>query len=114
MVKDYSQQTGKKTTTKGHHKICISIESIVYIQCEGGLATLFLDDQSKVEEIKTLKAFEADLCGMGFIRISRNTLVNGKHITKINTNQGKRIVYLGDIALRVSKRRLACLKEQLF
>ena len=82
MLKDYSCQTGKKLTTKGHHKIPVYIESIMYIQCHNELATIFLNDNSCVEEIKTLKKYEEDLRGIGFIRISRNIVVNGKHITK--------------------------------
>jgi DNA-binding LytR/AlgR family response regulator len=111
---DYSRQIGKKMTTKGYHKLCVHIESIMYIQCHGGLATLFLNDHSQVDEIKTLKEFEEDLCGMGFIRIYKNTIVNGKYITKVNTNQGKRVVYLGEIELNVSRRQLRVLKGQLF
>ena len=103
---DYSKQIGKKLTTKGHHKICVHIESIMYIQCHGGLATMFLSDESTVNEIQPLKTFEEDLCGMGFIRINRNTIVNSKYITKINTNQRKGMVCLGEIVLKVLRRRL--------
>jgi DNA-binding LytR/AlgR family response regulator len=86
----------------------------MYIRCEGDFATLFLDDSTKVHEIKTLKTFEKELCGMGFIRISRNTIINGKYITKIDTNCGKRVVYLGDIVLTVSKGRLRFLRQCLY
>ena len=58
MIIDYSQQIGKRFITKGHHKICVDIEDIMYIQCHGSLATIFLNDKTKVDEIKTLKAFE--------------------------------------------------------
>ena len=67
MVIDYSQQIGKKITTKGNQKVCIHLESIIYIQCEGDFATIFLNDKSKVNEIKTLKKFEEDLSDKGFI-----------------------------------------------
>ncbi|MCL2289433.1 MAG: LytTR family transcriptional regulator DNA-binding domain-containing protein [Bacteroidetes bacterium] len=110
---DYSKQLGKKLITKGHQKICVHIKNIMYIQCHGGLATLFLHDESKVEDIKSLKAFEEDLCEMGFIRISRNTIVNVKYITKIDTNRDKKIVYLKEIMLEASRRRLAFLRKCL-
>ena len=106
MITDYSKQTGKILTIKGHHKVCVHIESIMYIQCHEGLATIFLNDENTVKEIKTLKAFEQKLYDMGFMRINRNTIVNGKYITKINTKQGKRMVCLGEIVLKVSRRRL--------
>ncbi|MCL2290268.1 MAG: LytTR family transcriptional regulator DNA-binding domain-containing protein [Bacteroidetes bacterium] len=111
---DYSSQIGKKLTTKGYQKICVHIESIMYIQCHGHLATIFLNDERKVDEVKSLKSFEEDLYEMGFIRISRNTIVNGKYITGTNTIRGKRIVCLEDIVLNVSKRRLGFLNKQLF
>ena len=110
---DYSKQIGKKLTTKGHQKRCIDIADIVYIQCHEGLVTIFLNDKTKVEEIKLLKTFEEELCSMDFIRINRNTIVNGKYITKANTNRDKRVVCLGDIVLKISKRRLGFFNKQL-
>ena len=114
MLIDFSQQTGKKITTRGTKKICICIENILYIQCSGDFSTIFLENKIQVSEIKTLKAYEEEFCGMGFIRISRNRLVNGKHITNVNTNYKKRTVYLGDIELTVSKRRLQVLRKEIF
>jgi len=89
---DYSQQIGKKMTTRGHKKICIHVENILYIQCHGELSTIFLNDSSYLMEIRPIRAFEEDFSNMGFIRISRNTLVNGKYLTKLDTLQGKRLV----------------------
>lgn len=111
---DYSCQTGKKIATKGHHKFCVDMVDVVYIQCHGNLATLFLNDNRQVHEIKTLAAFEEDLYSMGFIRICRNTIINTKYISKLTTRQGKRVVHLGKIELNVSKRKLGVLKEVLF
>ena len=113
MIIDCSEQIGKKFITKGHHKICVDIEDIMYIQCHGSLATIFLNDKTKVDEIKTLKAFEEDLCGMGFVRICRNTIINKKYISKIDTNQGKGIVCLGEIVLKISRRRLEVFRKYL-
>jgi two-component system LytT family response regulator len=113
MVLDYSSQIGKKITTKGYQKSCISLEDIMFIQCDGELSTIFLNDQSKVDEIKTLKEFEDDLSDKGFIRINRNTIINGKYITMVNTNYSKRVVYLGKIELSISKRRLILFKQYL-
>jgi len=47
-------------------------------------------------------------------RISRNTITNGMYINKINNNNGKQIMYLGEIALHVSKRCLNQLRKLLF
>jgi len=54
-----SRQIGKKMITKGHQKICIDIENIRYIQHNGvGLATIYLNDNTSVCDIKTLTEFE--------------------------------------------------------
>ena len=112
---DYSRQAGKKIITKGHIKNCIDIENIVYVLYNGGgLSTIYLNNKNKVNVIKTLTAFEEEFADMGFMRISRNTLINGRYITKINTNNGKKIIYLGEIELKISKRRAFLLKSLLF
>ena len=99
MLIDYSHQTGKKIATKGHQKHCVEIKDIMYIQCHGELATLFLKDGKQVAEIKSLKKFEEDLCGLGFVRICRNTIINSKYIKGITTRQGKKVVHLKRIEL---------------
>jgi DNA-binding LytR/AlgR family response regulator len=110
---NYSGQIGKKITTSGHKRMCIPVARIMYIQSHGDLATLFLNNKSQVSDLKTLKEFENELSNMGFIRISRETLINGKYITNVNTNCGKSVVYLGDITLNISRRRLHFVKKQL-
>jgi len=110
---DYSRQIGKKMITKGEVKHCIDIENIRYIQYTGGgLSIIYLNDNSNVCDIKTLFTFEEEFSGMGFIRISRNTIINSKYITKININNNKGILFLGETALNVSRRRLKLLKEE--
>ena len=114
MAIDYSKQAGQKITTKGNQKTCVNVESIMYIRCDDDMATIFLNDKSKVSEIKTLNEYEKILSDKGFIRISRDTIVNSKYITKVSTNADKRIVYLGEINLNVSRRRLKYLKKCLY
>jgi DNA-binding LytR/AlgR family response regulator len=111
---DYSKQIGKKITTKGTQKICIDIESIMYIQSNNGLAKIFLFDKTEVLDIKTLKTFEEELTDMGFCRISKDTLINSKYITKVSSNAKKRMVYLREITLNVARRRFNLLKKNLY
>jgi DNA-binding LytR/AlgR family response regulator len=111
---DFSKQTGKMILTKGNHKIALLIENIIYIQCNGELATIFLNDKSKAVEIKTIKSYEKELGEMGFIRISRNTIVNGKYITELDTNNAKRNLFLGEIVLKISKRRINFIKKHFY
>jgi len=102
---DYSRQIGKKITTKGYKKRVIHLEQIIYIKCEGCLATLFLHSEIKIHEIKTLRKYEEELYEMGFFRIRDNTIVNGNYITEIDTKKNKRTVKLGEIEFTVAKRR---------
>jgi len=103
---DFSQQTGKMITTKGNPTICMHIENIVYMECCGKTTTIFLNDKSRVEDIKPLKMYCAQLNEMGFFRIDRNILINGKYVTKVNFSYESRTVFLDKIKLKVSKRRL--------
>ena len=86
MIFDYSKQIGKKMITKGHHKRCIHIEEIVYIESHGGLSVLFLNDASKVCEIKTLKYKQWQTHGMpwencagGFKRAAEVNIIQLSH-----------------------------------
>jgi len=108
---DYSRQFGKKIMTKGDKKRFINIESIVYIRREGYLTTLYLNTGVKVYEIKSLKEFDKELFGMGFFRIHKNTIVNGRYITEIGSMGKQKKVKLGEIELIVSKRRLKSFKD---
>ena len=113
-ILNYNKQNGLKFMTKGVQKLFINIENIMFIQCDGDLSTMYLDDYSKIGEIKTLKEFEDDLSDKGFIRISRNTMINCKFITKVKTNQGNRIIELGEIKFSVSRRKFKDLKSIFF
>lgn len=106
MPKDYSCQTGKKITTRGYKKRLIPVEHILYIQCEDHLCTLFLKDKSKVHDIKTLCEFEEELWNMGFFRIRNNIIINGNHITEVDTRMEKRTVKIEEIVFIVAKGRL--------
>jgi len=106
MIKDYSNQTGRKITTKGDKKRCINIEEILYIKCEDGLSTLFLNNGIKIHEIKTLREFEKELLPLGFFRIRDNTIINGNYITEVDTKIYKRTVKLEKNDFIVAKSRL--------
>ena len=111
MAIDYSKQIGKKISTKGNKRKSINIENIMYLQCDGDLTTIYLDNEEKVYEIKTLKEFEEELCDKAFFRINYNTIVNGKYITEMDTKINKRMVCLGKIVLKISKNRLKNFKN---
>jgi len=108
---DYSRQIGKKMIAKGDKMKFINMESIVYIQREGYLTTIYLNTGVKVYEIKSLCAFEKELFEIGFFRIRDNTIINGNYITEIDTKNNKKTVKLGAIEFSVSKRRLKAFKD---
>jgi DNA-binding LytR/AlgR family response regulator len=110
---DYSRQIGKKIATRGHKKRFIDVECIMYIQCEDHLCTLFLNNGSKIHDIKTLRKFEKELLDMGFFRIRNNIIINGNHITEVDTRMEKRTVKIKEIVFIVAKSRLKSFKGGL-
>ena len=106
MIKDYSNQTGKKIIIKGDKTKFIDIESIMYIKCEDYLSTIFLNNGTKMEEIKTIREFEKDLFDVGFFRIHNNTIINGNYIIEFDQKIHKRTVKLGESDFIVAKSRL--------
>jgi len=110
---NYSRQIGQKIVTHGKNKIFIDVQDILYLQCEGNYTMIFLKDSNKILELKPLKEFQKELSNFGFVRINNNTLVNGKFISKIFTENSKNFIKIDEITLKISRRRLKILKKQV-
>jgi len=106
MVIDFSNQTGKKISTKGDKRKFINIENIMYIKCEMSLTKIFLVNGTMIHEIKTLHDFEEELSGMGFFRIRDNIIINGNYITEMDIKIRNRKVKLGETVFVVARNRL--------
>ena len=110
---NYSRQIGQKIVTHGKNKIFIDVQDILYLQCEGNYTMIFLKDSNKILELKPLKEFQKELSNFGFVRINNNTLVNGKFISEIFTENSKNFIKIDEITLKISRRRLKILKKQV-
>ncbi|MDR3046834.1 MAG: LytTR family transcriptional regulator DNA-binding domain-containing protein [Bacteroidales bacterium] len=114
MAIDFGNQFGQKIFTHGHVKVAIDMTDILYLQCDGDLTTIYLHGSKSINELKSLKKFESELTSFGFFRIHDDTLVNGKYITKITTSNKENFIKIGDIMLKMSRRRAKKLKNNLF
>jgi DNA-binding LytR/AlgR family response regulator len=83
----------------------------MYIQSDGDLAMLVLNNNEKIYEIKPLKDFEEELKDFGFIRINRSVVVNRKYVSEVDTKVRKRNLYIGEIEFKIAKSRLKYFRD---
>ncbi|MDR1984519.1 MAG: LytTR family transcriptional regulator DNA-binding domain-containing protein [Prevotellaceae bacterium] len=87
----------------------IIASEISHIVCDAYLCDIFTQTE-KFTCTKLLKYFETELSDYGFIRISRDILVNTEHIRHIE-NKTKQITLKNKVELQVSVRRWKFLKS---
>ncbi len=108
MIKDFSEQLGKKLVLKS---LLINIQDIKYIYCEDYICTVFYLDK-KISVAKKLCKFETEFEGLGFFRINRAVLINLYHIAEFDVTK-KEIILTGGNVLSVSRRKLSEMKKKL-
>ncbi len=88
MKKDFSCQKDKKITVHEKNKTHqVDMEKISHITCDCYLSTIhIIDSQETITHSKLLKYYETELSEYGFIKTSRNTLINLKHIKSLEKN----------------------------
>jgi len=93
----------------------VLMREISAIVSGGTYSTLLLADGERIDEWKSLREWEKELTGDGFIRISRTALVNSGRITAIERGQHGWEVILEGACLRfvVSRRRWRLVREAL-
>lgn len=93
----------------------IQSKDILYVQCEGNVSTVHLQDGKEMSCIRLLKLMEEDLAGTTFLRINHNILANMAEVDEIRyVNARKRQLVLGDgTVLDVSYRKWKQVKEAL-
>lgn len=103
---DFLTQNDLKITLKEKKKAYrIFIKDISYIQSNSYLCSVyFIDDRKSITVTKLLKEFEIELSKYGFLRISRNTLVNMLNIVVIHNDNTRRIFMNGGATLTISCR----------
>lgn len=113
-MKDYSIQKGKTILIKTSKRITqISIENIVYIECDSYLLSYYLNEGNKaITSTDSLKKIEEKLLGYNFLRINRNQLINMRYFRSYEI-KNKIITLLCGKTLNISRRRLNDLKKSI-
>ena len=114
MELEYSQQNDHKIRIKEKSQISfINVSEILYLQCEGYLTTIYLVDKTSIDVAKLLKQFENELAKFGFWRVNHHTLINMRHIINLKICKQRKIIYIKDIEIKISRRKFHLLKEFL-
>ncbi len=108
MIKDFSEQLGKKLVLKS---VLINIQDIEYIYCEDYICSVFYLDK-KISVAKQLCEFETEFEGLGFFRINRTVLVNLYHIAEFDLTKKEIILTYGNV-FPVSRRKMSDIKKCL-
>jgi len=111
MPLDFSSQLGKKLLTQGGKKIFIDLVTILFIEREEYLSTIYLNCGKQIREIKPLHLYEKELFEMGFFRIRDNLIINGNHISEVDIRMFKREVIVSGNRFVIAKNRLKSFKE---
>ena len=111
---DFSKQNDQKLKIKEKSQISfIEMSEILYLQCEGYLTTIYLVNKTSVAIAKLLKDFEDELTQFGFLRVNHYTLINVRHINTLKICKQQRVVFINDVEIKISRRKLHLLKELL-
>lgn len=100
-----NQKNTKLQLVEKNKSIFVDIESITYLQCDGYITSIHLENDEIVVISKLLKHFEKELSVIDFKRVNRSTLVNLKHVTSIHSENGQKMIKVKDATIKVSRRK---------
>jgi two-component system LytT family response regulator len=110
---DYNNQVNFTICLKSKEKIKqIKLENIVLLLCDSYITYIYTINNSREVVCKLLKELEEDLSPYGFIRISRNTIINLKHLDELNL-QKNTIRLSNSQEVKLAKNRINCIKSAL-
>lgn len=113
MNTDFPVQESFKINVKGSTKIkFVLLKDIIKIQCDGYISILHTKENKTIAITKLLKEFEKDLCGYGFIRISRSLIVNLTYVAKYKGGPKRTIELINGEYLTVSRRRVYLFRKE--
>lgn len=112
---DYSKQRDKTIILKEKGKVTqFFIDNIIYIECEGYLSTVHLNNTDKTYSCSLLlKEIEKEVNGYGFCRINKNTLVNLKYFQSFVTGRKRCFVTRNGIEMKISRRKWCVFKKNI-
>ena len=104
-----------------YEKLIINVADILYqipvaeiekIFSKGGITTIQFADSSEISIVKNLIYFENELEDLGFVRISRNVIVNCAHISSVNF-RNRELRLNNDEIIPVSRRNISKLRKAI-
>ncbi len=106
MTIDYSKQKDKKIAVVEKTKIMqVDIVFVIYFECDEHLIYIFhTNGEQPYHCTNTIKKLEAELKGIGFVRICRKRLVNMRYVQLCCSEKRQLHFYNGHI-LTVSRRK---------
>jgi DNA-binding LytR/AlgR family response regulator len=111
---DWSNQNYYKLPIKEKSKISfIDINEILYLQCDGYITTLYFVNKQSIGVAKLLKQFEEELGKYGFLRANHHTLINIRYINTLKMCNQERVIHIGDVEIKISRRKFYLFKEYL-
>lgn len=112
---DYSKQRDKTIVLKEKGKTQqLFVENIVYIECNGYISTIHMNNGNKPETFSVLlKEIEKEVNGYGFCRINRNTLVNLKYFKSFVAGQKRCFVIENGTEMKISRRKWCIFKKNM-
>ncbi len=90
----------------------VSVSDIIYIESKGYLSLVHLvDSKDEIRSCKLLKEYKNNLTKFGFIRISRNILLNLRYFKSIDFSNRSIILFNSNTQFQISRRKLLALKR---
>ena len=83
----------------------IPINDIIWLKSEGNYTVFYLSNNKNLVATKGLKAFEALLAPLGFLRVHHSALVNSTHILGYTRGEGGTLQLSYQYEVEVSKRK---------
>lgn len=83
----------------------VDIDEVIYLEGENNYTSFHLNKNKKVVVAKTLKEYEDLLGESGFFRIHKSSIINLKHLKKVNKGDSIDAVMSDGQILQVSRRR---------
>lgn len=87
----------------------VPVDEIIRLEASCNYTTFYLTEKRKILISKTLKEQEKLLENYGFFRVHQSHLINLRHITRIDRNEGNTLIMTDQVQVPVSLRK----KDQL-
>ncbi len=112
---DFSKQRDKTIVLKEKSKVRqFFIENIVYVECDGYVSTVHLNNGDEPESFAILlKEIEKEVNVYDFCRINKNTLVNLKYFHSFVSGRKRCFVTRNGIEMKISRRKWCVFKKNM-